>query len=298
MSGVAGGSHDREMAERNTILRALVGSTVHGLNLPGTDDRDEMGVCIEPVEYVAAFSPFEQYIFRSAALRDGKHDAPSQAGDLDLTVYSLRKYLRLAMQGNPTVLTLLFTRGEANVYSDARGASLQDLAPKIISRQAGKRYLGYLESQRMRLMGERGQKRVNRPELEEKYGFDTKYAMHMLRLGFQGVELLSTGCLILPMTGEPQEVCFACRKGELDLQDVLTRIGELERELKDLISDGPLQEHSQKEAVEAWMVSEYWESWKAQRAHLDVIKLWPSAEEIEGMEAKVAIRKRKPERKV
>ena len=34
----------REIAERGTILRSLVGSTVHGLANPGTDDRDEMGV--------------------------------------------------------------------------------------------------------------------------------------------------------------------------------------------------------------------------------------------------------------
>ena len=30
------------------ILRATVGSTAHGLHLAGTDDRDEMGICIEP----------------------------------------------------------------------------------------------------------------------------------------------------------------------------------------------------------------------------------------------------------
>lgn len=29
----------REIAERHTILRAVVGSTAHGLNLPGQDDR-------------------------------------------------------------------------------------------------------------------------------------------------------------------------------------------------------------------------------------------------------------------
>lgn len=273
MSGVAGGSPDREMAERCTILRAVVGSTVHGLALEGTNDRDEMGVCIEPIEAVAGFSEFEQYVYRTAAEREGKHDAPSQPGDLDLTIYSLRKYLRLAMQGNPTVLTLLFTRGDANVKVDARGSHLQDLAPLIVSRAAGHRYLGYLESQRQRLLGEKGQKRVNRPELEEKYGFDTKYAMHMLRLGFQGVELLTTGGLQLPMVGEPQSVCYACRRSEIPLQDVLTRVGLLERELKDLIDVGPIRATPDKEAVESWMVNAYWQKWKSDRFHLDRVDL-------------------------
>jgi hypothetical protein len=42
---------NRETAERCTILRGLVGSTVHGLNVnDGIEDRDEMGICVEPLE--------------------------------------------------------------------------------------------------------------------------------------------------------------------------------------------------------------------------------------------------------
>ena len=39
------------IAREGCILRGVVGSTVHGLSNPGTDDRDEMGVCVEPIEY-------------------------------------------------------------------------------------------------------------------------------------------------------------------------------------------------------------------------------------------------------
>ena len=34
---------------------------------------------------------------------------------------------------------------------------------------------------------------TNRPELVAAHGYDTKYAMHALRLGLQGIELLTTG---------------------------------------------------------------------------------------------------------
>jgi hypothetical protein len=44
------------VAEPNTILRGLVGSTVHGLVLGGTDDGDEMSVCVEPRRYVVGFT--------------------------------------------------------------------------------------------------------------------------------------------------------------------------------------------------------------------------------------------------
>lgn len=108
MGGVAGGDKFRQMAEETTILRVPAGSTLHGLHVPGTDDRDEVAICIENIDAVLGFSEFEQYIYRSAAEREGKHDAPSQAGDLDLTIFSLRKFLRLAMQGNPQILQCLF----------------------------------------------------------------------------------------------------------------------------------------------------------------------------------------------
>jgi hypothetical protein len=90
------------------IIRAEVGSTIHGVGKPGAEDRDEMGICVEPADHVIGLEHFEQYIYRTAKERTGKQDAKSLPGDLDLTVYSLRKYLRLAVKGNPTGLLLLY----------------------------------------------------------------------------------------------------------------------------------------------------------------------------------------------
>ena len=77
-------------AERSTILRGLVGSTVHGLNVTaGIEDRDEMGVCVEPLEAAMSLrEPFAQFIYRSAAEREGRQDPRTSAGDLDPTIYS------------------------------------------------------------------------------------------------------------------------------------------------------------------------------------------------------------------
>jgi predicted nucleotidyltransferase len=261
--GVAGGDKHREMAERTTILRAPAGSNLHGLNVPGTDDSDEVAVCIEDLDAAMGFSEFEQYIYRTAAEREGKHDAPSQAGDLDLTIFGLRKFLRLAMQGNPQILQCLFVPELLCLYRDARGAQLQALAPLIVSRNAGARSLGYLEAQRQRLLGERGQKKTNRPELEAKHGYDTKYAMHILRLGFQGVELMTTGRLTLPMPEKDRAFVYATRKGEVPLQDVLTKAGELERQIKDLLDDAPVPAEPARDEIQAWMLHMYFENWKA-----------------------------------
>jgi predicted nucleotidyltransferase len=252
----------KEMAERTTIIRVPCGSTVHGLHVPGTDDRDEMGVCVEDAQCMLGFDEFDQYIYRTATERTGKIDAPSQPGDLDLTIYSLRKFLRLALQGNPQLLQLLFVPESMCITRTAVGQRLQELAPFIISKQAGARYLGYMQAQRYRLLGERGQKNVKRPELEEKYGYDTKYAMHVLRLCFQGVEMMSTGKITIPMKEPDRTFTYAVRRGEYTLQEALTKAGELERELKDLIANGPLMDTPDRDGIEKWMIRTYEAAWE------------------------------------
>ncbi|MGH3741925.1 MAG: hypothetical protein ACRDT8_12995 [Micromonosporaceae bacterium] len=48
---------DPAIALPNQILRSVVGSGVHGIAIEGTDDRDEMGVYIEPAEHVLGKTP-------------------------------------------------------------------------------------------------------------------------------------------------------------------------------------------------------------------------------------------------
>lgn len=256
----------RAIAEPNTVLRGLVGSSVHGLVLSGTDDRDEMGVCVEPRRYVVGFGEFEQWVHRSAADREGRAGARSQAGDLDVTIYSLRKWARLALQGNPTVLLLLYLPDEAVVLRTAVGAELERLAPAFASRQAGQRFLGYLEAQRLRLIGERGQRNVNRTDLVDRFGYDTKYAMHMLRLGHQGIEFMETGRLSLPMREPVRGHLMDVRSGRSSLPEVLTECTELERRLTALLNSSPLPPEPDRERVEQFVMDEYARAWTAQEA--------------------------------
>src|SRR5215471_3264030 len=228
---------DGNIVQRGLILRGTVGSRAHGLHLGGTDDRDEMGVAIEPPSRLIGLVPFEHHIYRTAEERADHDPAADQRrtgrtprshpGDLDLVVYSLRKFARLAANGNPTVQILLFVEP---LHSSPWGDRLRAAADMFASREAGARFLGYLRAQRERLLGQRGQMRVTRTELIEAHGYDTKFAMHALRLGYQGVEYLRTGRLTLPMT-TGREHCMDVRLGRLPLAEVVRSIEELETEL-------------------------------------------------------------------
>src|SRR5664279_5601339 len=107
----------RRIAERGLILRTQVGSGVHGTGVSGQDDRDEMGVCLEPPQFVTGLArvpsgidsehrsvSFEQYERHTVWDEPGGLANRSGAGDLDVVIYSARKWARLALGGNPTVL--------------------------------------------------------------------------------------------------------------------------------------------------------------------------------------------------
>lgn len=249
--------HQR-VGEGNEILRVLVGSGVHGTAVDGQDDRDEMGICIEPPEYVCGLEAFEQYIFRTQP--EGHRSEP---GDVDLTIYSARKWMRLATQGNPTVLLPLFVADSDIIVRTGLGGELRALAPSILSRHAGERFKGYLQSQRERLLGVRGGKHTNRPELIEIYGFDTKYAMHMVRLGVQGVELLETGRITLPIPEPWLSWLRDLRTGRHTRDEALEVAADLEARIDALIGTSPLPPHPDRDAVNRWLVSAYQRAWAA-----------------------------------
>jgi predicted nucleotidyltransferase len=192
-----------------------------------------MAVFVEPPEYLIGLRLARKpgvrnpYRFEHWVERTQPEGVRSGPGDLDLVAYSLRKYLRLALKGHPTVLLLLFVPDELTLIETELGRQLRALRTAIVSKRAGRGYLGYLSGQKERLHGTRGQRRVNRPELVEAHGFDTKYAMHALRLGYQGLELLEAGRLTLPMPEPERSRVMSVRRGERSFDDVLAEVGEI-----------------------------------------------------------------------
>ena len=253
---------DQDVALGNEIVRTVVGSGVHGMAIPGTDDHDEMGVYIErPEQVMGLMSTAEHYVSRTKP--DGVRSEP---GDTDLTIYSLRKFMRLATAGNPTILTLLYAPEADVLIRSALGDELRALAPQIVSAKAGWRFLGYLDGQRERMTGGGHQARVpNRPELIEAHGYDTKYASHALRLGLQGLEIAHTGRLTLPLTGQPLRVCMEVKRGEVGFLEALRRVDAVRARLSDAMKNGPhvLRPEPDMEAVNAWMIYAHQSHWEA-----------------------------------
>lgn len=263
----------RLIAERGTILRAQVGSGVHGTSISGQDDRDEMGICLEPPQYVTGIArvpagidagsatvEFEQYQRHTIWDEPGGLANRSGAGDLDVVVYSARKWCRLALAGNPTVLLLLFVPDHEVVYRNEAGAELVANAHRFVSRLAADRFLGYLRAQKAAMTGE-SRTHPNRPELVAAHGYDTKFAMHALRLGVQGIELLTTGRITLPVAEPERQYLRAIRRGEVAQAQVVHAVEAAERRLETLRASEAVRTEPDREWVDAWLYRSYTNYW-------------------------------------
>jgi uncharacterized protein len=263
----------RRIAQDGLILRVQVGSGMHGTAVTGQDDRDEMGLCLEPPAYVtgvarvpagtgdgSATVPFEQYERHTVWDAPGGLANRSGAGDLDVIIYSARKWVRLALSGNPTVLLVLFVPDADVVFRNEAGAELVDNAHRFASRLAADRFIGYLQAQRRAMTGQPGA-HTNRPELVAEHGYDTKFAMHALRLGVQGTEFLSTGRITLPVPEPHLSYLRAIRRGEIPLAEVVAAVEESERTLRQLRESSPLAAEPDRAWVNGWLHRSYLAYW-------------------------------------
>jgi uncharacterized protein len=242
-----------------TILRATVGSTVHGTSVAAQDDRDEMAIIVPPPSHVLGLQHLETEVYRTQP--EGVRSGP---GDLDLVIHTLQKFARLAARGNPTILLPLFVPESAIIEIDQLGREMIKEREMFLSRRSGAAFLGYMKDQLNRLIGAQGGRHgKGRPELLEAYGFDTKYAGHVIRLGYQGIELMESGHLSLPMKLAQKARIVEIRTGGWTLQHVVELAKELHMTLYKTIDKSLLPPEPDSAKIDAFLQDAHLRSWGA-----------------------------------
>lgn len=147
-------------------LIATTGSRAYGLN-HAKSDVDQMGVFIAPATEVSGLN-------WNSNSESWTNTSPE--GD-DLTMHEIGKFLKLALNGNPTLIELLFMN-EYDILTED-GQRMVDLRGSIISENTlRKSYHGYAKSQYMRI--------------KDYDPYKEKMARHTLRIARQGRSLLET----------------------------------------------------------------------------------------------------------
>lgn len=100
---------------------------------------------------------------------------------------------------------------------------------------------------------ERISKVGNRKDLLLKYGMDVKFGSHLIRLMFQGLELLKTGELKFPL--KERQIINDIKSGKWTLEQILNVSNELEKEIEDVVLHSPLPDKPNTEALENFVVN-------------------------------------------
>jgi uncharacterized protein len=102
-----------------------------------------------------------------------------------------------------------------------------------------------------------------RKDLVANYGYDTKAATHALRVAYQGVQLLLTGEITLPVNTELREQLIAIRLGEISKEQVMAMIAQHVSQIEFAAARNALPERPDHEALNAWVGSLYRRHWDA-----------------------------------
>lgn len=230
------------------------GSELHGAKVGATDDLDLYGVFIASPEDVLGLNPLAHFVWSTAS--DKRRNGPD---DVDLTLYSLSKWAAMAAKGNATALHFLFA--DATAASAPVWARIQSRKDLFLSKRSAFEFLGFAENQLKRITGEKGKgSKGSRPEYECAFGYDTKAAMHTLRLLFECAELMRKGMITLPRP--EKDLLIDVRSGSWPLERFLREAKEARLDAENAAESSWLPSEVDEGAISALLAQTYLEFWK------------------------------------
>ena len=112
-----------------------------------------------------------------------------------------------------------------------------------------------------RLLGQKGQKNVHRAELEDRHGYDTKYAMHVIRLYGEAKELMEHGRITLPRPNRDELI--EIRRGKYSLAEIRELGAQLESEALAAQATSPLPDKVDRDAISRLLANTHLRFWNA-----------------------------------
>jgi len=237
----------------NLIQAFIGGSQLHGAKLNATDDTDWYGVFIEPPAKIIGLDRDEHFVFTTGGKLGG--NGPQ---DVDVCLYSLRKWAGMAAKGNPSALHFVFATEQFSTPWWDRIVKQRNL---FASKRHVMPFLRFADDQMERLCGRKGQKNIHRATLERKHGDDTKYAMHVVRLYLEAKEYMETGVITLPNPNV--DLLIAIRQGKYKLSQIEEMGKHLEAEAMAAQEKSMLPEAVDLNAVTNLITKVYMEFWNA-----------------------------------
>jgi len=228
------------------IMTAFAGSHSHGTYDPqpgSIDDVDIVGVILAPPEGIIGLTVFEHWdVF---------------VDELDLTLYSLQKFVRLLLKANPNVLGWLWLPDHLYLTRTEAFERFRDNRHIFASKRAYLPYKHYGQSQ-LRDMDRgifRGYMGAQRKALVEQFGYDVKHASHLIRLLRMASDFLETGEMRVDRTNIDAEELKSIKRGDWPRGRVVREAEALFVRLEEAYRTSPLPDEPDTAAAEELLVT-------------------------------------------
>lgn len=179
----------------NPQYLTIMGSQAYAVNHYDSD-LDIYGWTIPPKDYIFPHlrgeilgfgyqtQRFEQFQQHGVVEKDHNKE-------YDLNIYSIIKYFQLTCDCNPNMIDSLFTDQTCVIKSTKLSEHVRDNRKTFLSKKAWHTFKGYAYAQMKKMRLKNPDPNGKRFSMVEKYGFDVKFAYHVVRL-LNEVEMILT----------------------------------------------------------------------------------------------------------
>lgn len=224
----------------NTPYLVMMGSIAYGVS-DDDSDCDVYGFCIPAKEEV--FPHLAGHIPGFGKKTDtfnnwqqhGIEDKEKRR-EYDFSVYGIVRYFHLCMDCNPNMIDSLFVPRRCILQSNAISEMVREKRKIFLNKKSWNTFKGYSYSQmhKMTIKNPEGK----RKELVDKYGYDVKFAYHVVRLLNEVEQILTEGDLDLERNREQLK---SIRRGDWTREQVEAYFHKKEAELESVYTNSTLR---------------------------------------------------------
>lgn len=230
----------------NVRYEALMGSQCYGVAVD-TSDWDMVGFCVPPKEVVF---PHMRGIIQGFGRQQQKfvcyqkHHVQALNKTYDLNSYNIVHYFQLCMDCNPNMIDSLFVPRECVIHSSIISEMVREKRKLFLHKGSWHRFKGYAYAQ-LHKMGNK--KPVGkRAQTVAQFGFDVKFAYHVVRLLSEVEQILLEGDIDLR---RHKEHLKAIRRGEVSEVDIRKWAADKEHHLERAYETSKLQHSPDEDAI-------------------------------------------------
>jgi predicted nucleotidyltransferase len=237
----------------------VMGSVAYGVSA-GDSDFDVYGFAVPPKGIVFPHLAGEIPDFGRQVKRFGQwqehhvidKDALGGKGrEYDFAVYSIVKFFQLAMTSSPDKVDALFTPARCVLTRTPVWEMVREKREMFLNKKCFHTYRGYAHQQLHRMEpkykdGKQVLPTGKRRALVEKYGYDVKFAYHILRIFLECEQILEEHTLDLERNSE---ILKSVRRGDWTLQQIKDWAAQKEKHIDELYHSSTLRHGPDEDAI-------------------------------------------------